>query len=102
MGYVVEMHESAVTALHAFNERPHDFDLLITDLTMPGMTGMELAQQALKVRPAIPILLMSGYAATLTPERLRADGIRGFLPKPHSVRSLAIAVGQTLGNAPST
>ena len=66
--------------------------LVVTDLTMPGMTGIELARQLLHIRPELPVILMTGYAAMLTPERVRTLGIRELLLKPHSVRMLAEAL----------
>jgi signal transduction histidine kinase/CheY-like chemotaxis protein/PAS domain-containing protein len=97
LGYVVETHISPVSAWQALQARPDGYDLLVTDLTMPVMNGMELAHQVLGVRPTFPIVLMSGYAATLTKDRLGEAGIREFLPKPHTMNSLALAVHRALG-----
>jgi PAS domain S-box-containing protein len=99
LGYVVETHQDAAAALDAFLGNPTAYDLLVTDLTMPGLTGIELARQVLKFRPGLPIVLMSGYASTLTAERLQVLGIDTFLLKPHSMFSLATATHQALSRS---
>jgi len=96
LGYVVEVYEDGANALAALRLRPGDFELVITDLTMPGMTGLEVAEEALRIRPDLPIILTSGYTATLTTERFREIGIREFLMKPHSFDSLGAAAHRAL------
>jgi PAS domain S-box-containing protein len=92
LGYEVDVRGRPAEALAAFRAAPADYDLVVTDLTMPGMTGIELARQLLHIRPELPVILMTGYAAMLTPERVRTLGIRELLLKPHSVRMLAEAL----------
>jgi signal transduction histidine kinase/CheY-like chemotaxis protein len=96
LGYVAETYEDPMQALAAFRSRPAEFKALVTDLTMPGMTGLELARQVQRIRSDLPIILMSGYTATLTPEKFREMGIREFLMKPHSVDSLGTAIHRVL------
>ena len=79
-------------ALAAFLAAPDDFDLLVTDHTMPGLTGAELAERILAIRPRLPILLCTGYSNTMTPAKARLMGIEGFLNKPFSKNDIALAI----------
>jgi YesN/AraC family two-component response regulator len=76
---------------------PQRFDLVITDMTMPEMTGMDLATRLQEIRTDLPIILTSGYSANLTAERTRALGISEMLMKPHTIHALAMAVQRALG-----
>ncbi len=69
-------------ALDLFRDKPDSFDLVITDQTMPKLTGKEIAVEMLKVRPELPIILCSGYSGELDEEEIKALGVRGFLGKP--------------------
>ncbi|MFZ5758868.1 MAG: PocR ligand-binding domain-containing protein [Thermodesulfobacteriota bacterium] len=84
MGYAVTVHTSGSEALAVFMEDPDRFDLVITDQTMPGMTGIELAKQILAVRPVLPIILCTGFSSVVDEEDVRAAGIREFALKPLS------------------
>lgn len=84
MGYAVTVHTSGSEALAVFMEDPDRFDLVITDQTMPGMTGIELARQILAVRPALPIILCTGFSSVVDEEAARGAGIREFALKPLS------------------
>jgi len=68
-GYAVSPFTDSREALAAFRGAPDTFDLVITDLTMPGVTGLELAQELLEIRPRLPILLCTGYGGALTGTR---------------------------------
>jgi signal transduction histidine kinase/ActR/RegA family two-component response regulator len=96
LGYRVTARTSSVEALEAFRATPDRFDLVITDLTMPNLSGDRLAETIAAIRPETPIVLCSGYAAMLSTERARALGIRSFLPKPIGLRDLATAVRNAL------
>jgi hypothetical protein len=96
-GYRVTMHSSSAAALDDFRARPGDFDLLITDNTMPRMSGMALAREVHELRPELPVLMISGVLETDDPVALSARGIRGVLQKPHSARQLDEAVRVALG-----
>lgn len=65
---------------------------------MPGLTGIDLAQRILVVRPDLPVMLTTGYSANLTPERIRALGIREMLLKPLTVHALAEAMQRILSS----
>ena len=99
LGYNISGRVSSQEALEAFKARPNQFDLVITDQTMPHMNGAELAQEILKIRPDIPIILCSGFSEIITPEESIAIGIRKFLMKPILMSELAAAIRQVLDGA---
>ncbi len=92
LGYAAQAESDPGAALAAVRSDPDAFDLVITDLTMPGMTGIDFARQIFKIRPDLPIVLATGYVTNLTPERARAVGICEVLAKPHTKQSLGQAV----------
>jgi CheY-like chemotaxis protein/two-component sensor histidine kinase len=96
LGYVVETRNRAIEALDLVRAAPDQFDLVITDMTMPVMSGVDLAQQLAQVRPALPVILTTGYPGSLKREQLRGMGIRELLLKPPSVQSLGTAVHRVL------
>jgi YesN/AraC family two-component response regulator len=75
--------------LELFRERSGDFDLLITDQTMPGITGMELVDHALKIRPNLPIILCTGYSESVSFEHAKTKGVRECLLKPFDFQQMA-------------
>jgi CheY-like chemotaxis protein len=81
-GYHVEAVMSGYSALELFQKDPNRFDIVITDLTMPRMTGIQLAQEVMAIRPDIPIILCSGFSDQTTKERAKILGIRKMLMKP--------------------
>jgi signal transduction histidine kinase/ActR/RegA family two-component response regulator len=83
-------------ALALFESGPQEFDLLITDRAMPGMTGGELAAKVLRIRPEIPVLLLTGYADPAMEKELLAIGVREILGKPLSAQKLGEAVRRAL------
>jgi PAS domain S-box-containing protein len=96
LGYEVDVMTSSLDALDAFRAHPHKYDLVITDFTMPGMTGMSLSEELLKIRPDIPIILCTGYSDVTTPEMVKAAGIRELLMKPVVRAQLAHTVNNVL------
>ena len=98
LGYEVEIRTSAIEALEAFRKNPGKFDLVITDLTMPQMTGMKLARQMFQIRPDIPIILCTGFSDQLEEKQALSIGIKSFLFKPLVANELAAAVRKALGN----
>lgn len=75
-------------ALDLFRQDPAAFDLVITDQTMPGLTGAELAQKMLALRPDLPMILCTGYSEVMDETKARELGIRGYLTKPMDVKTL--------------
>ncbi len=96
LGYSVSLFTRSKEALRTFQSAPESFDLVITDQTMPEMTGMELAKEILRSRPDMPIILCSGYSTMINPQRVRKIGIRHFMKKPIRKRELALAMRKVL------
>ncbi|GAB4222104.1 MAG: hypothetical protein Kow0062_17980 [Acidobacteriota bacterium] len=88
IGYRVEAFTDPGQALAAFRSDPGQWDLVITDQTMPGLTGDALATEMLSARPELPIVLCTGFSETIDEERARALGIGGFLMKPFTMEAL--------------
>ncbi len=96
LGYQAEAHSTATDALRALRAEPGNFALLLTDQSMPRMTGLDLARAARELRPELPVMILSGHNAALTSERLAAAGVREVLTKPVELRHLAAAVQRAL------
>lgn len=96
IGYKVHGDTDPAAMLALIRANPAAYDLVITDLTMPEMTGLDFASQLLAIRPDLPIILTTGYNSTLTIERVKAHGIREMLLKPLSMHSLGQAVRRSL------
>mgnify|MGYP000212269748 CR=1 FL=1 len=96
-GFEVVTRTSSIEALEAFRHRAHDFDLVITDQSMPNMTGMELSREILRVRPDQPIVLCTGFSEALSYERLQEVGIGDFIMKPILKHELMECLGRMLG-----
>ena len=89
-------------ALEIFREHPNAFDLVVTDYSMPGMGGLDLAKALLGVRPELPIVLVTGFMEELPIELLRAAGIRRLLTKPHTTNELGTAIHEVLVGTSTT
>ncbi|EPR44141.1 PAS/PAC sensor hybrid histidine kinase [Desulfovibrio sp. X2] len=89
LGYEVEGHVDAPEALRSLTADPGRFDLLVTDQNMPRLTGLELAERATKLRPGLPVILCTGFSDAVSPESMRAAGVRDLLMKPLLKRRLA-------------
>jgi len=96
LGYDVTAYTSSAEALAAFQADPHHFDLVITDYTMPQMTGDVLTRALRRLRSDIPIILETGFSHTVDAEQAAALGIDAFLLKPWTVRELARTIAQVL------
>jgi len=96
LGYHVTVRTSSLDAFEVFCTQPDKFDLVITDQTMPNITGTELAQKLMGIRPDIPIILCTGFSEVITEEKAKAIGIRKYVMKPVVKREMAIAIRQIL------
>ncbi len=96
LGYRVESRTSSIEALEAFRSNPDQFDLVITDMTMPNMTGERLAQKMMMIRPNLPVLLCTGFSESISPEKAASVGIKALLMKPIALHKLARMVRHTL------
>ena len=81
-GYRVTSKSGSREALEAFRQNPNAFDLVITDMTMPKMTGDQLARKLMEIRPDIPVIICTGFSERIDKDRAYSIGIRGFLMKP--------------------
>jgi PAS domain S-box-containing protein len=82
LGYQVEVRTSSIEALNAFGANPDNFDLVISDMTMPNLTGDELAKALISIKPGIPIIICTGFSEKFDSQQIEALGIKGFLMKP--------------------
>jgi len=96
LGYIVTSMTDSTAVLEEFKSRPDDFDLVITDMAMPNMSGDQLAAQLIIVREDIPILLCTGHSDTINEKKARRIGIKGFAMKPFDKSKLARAVRAVL------
>ncbi len=96
MGFEVVLENGPEQALERFRQAPDAFDLVFTDQTMPGMEGAELARHMLALRPALPIILCTGFSATLSHEKARQMGIGGLLSKPFEITRLQAMIRRLL------
>jgi PAS domain S-box-containing protein len=101
LGYRVTAKKNSVEALEKFKTDPHGFDILITDQTMPAMTGFDLAKQVMDIRPDIPVILCTGHSDKVTKEMARDAGIREFVMKPMTIQTLAETVRSALNSQPA-
>lgn len=96
LGYEVVGRTSSIEALGLFQNQPDLFDLVITDMTMPNMTGEELAKELMNIRPDIPVILCTGYSERISEEKAKGMGIRAFAMKPLLMRDLAKTIRKVL------
>ena len=96
LGYQVISRNSSIEALDTFRKQPKKFDLVITDQTMPEMTGLELARQLILIRPDIPVILSTGYSETIGEDNAKALGIGAYVMKPVRVREVAVKIRKLL------
>jgi len=99
LGYQVTSFGDSREALTAFQAAPDRFDLLLTDMTMPGMTGAELAVEVMRIRPELPVILSTGFSELIDKDAAKALGIREFMLKPVEKADLAGVVRQVLDGA---
>jgi len=96
LGYKVESTTSPIEALELFRSKPDQFDLVITDLTMPKMTGDKLVKEILNIRSEMPIILCTGFSEKVNGEKAKEIGAFGYIEKPVDKRDLAVAVRRVL------
>ena len=99
LGYQVETRTSSIEALAAFQDHPDKYDLVMTDMTMPNMTGEILAKQLMRVRPDIPVIICTGFSYQMDQEKALAMGIRAFVMKPYVMKDVAETIRKVLDAA---
>ena len=102
LGYHVVSRTSSIEALELFKAKPDYFDLVITDQTMPGMTGDALARELLRIRPNLPVIICTGYSQTIDHERAKKIGIKALVEKPMLMDEIAAAVRKVLNKDPNS
>ncbi len=95
-GYHVTAKLRSFEALEAFQNQPDKFDLVITDQTMPGMTGLDMARRMLQIRPDIPVILCTGHSTLVDENVSKAQGIKGFALKPVGMKDMSRLIRQIL------
>ena len=101
LGYRVAGFTRSDEALAAFSAAPSEFDLVMTDMSMPGMSGVEFAQSVLAVRPDIAIVIATGHIQDRDLERARAAGVREVIQKPSSLEAMSQTVSRLLASTPA-
>lgn len=96
LGYTVTSLTSSVEALQIFKDSPYDFDLVLSDITMPLITGDALAREVRKVRKTIPIVLCTGYSSRISDEKRKNLGVEYIVSKPYSKVELSEVIGTVL------
>ncbi len=96
LGYRVTTRTSSIEALELFRAKPDEFNLVVTDMTMPNMTGDELTKELIRIKPEIPIIICTGYSARINQEQALAMGIHAFVMKPVVKGELAVTIRKVL------
>ena len=99
LGYKVTIRVSSLEALEVFKTKPNSFDLVISDMTMPQLTGDQLARELMAIRPDIPIIICTGFSERINQEKAASIGAKGFLMKPIVRSQLAAMVRNVLDKA---
>jgi PAS domain S-box-containing protein len=101
LGYKATLHATPLSALEVFQAAPTAFALIISDLAMPGLTGIQFARQVRALNPAQPLLIISGYVTPAQQQELREIGVPEILRKPPTLDELTRAVARSLGGKPA-
>jgi two-component system cell cycle sensor histidine kinase/response regulator CckA len=96
-GFAVHACHDGAEALRVFGDDPAAFDILVSDVAMPGLTGDKLARELLRLRPTLPVVLMTGFSHSVTSDRAAALGAATLLQKPFGGRELVAAVRDAIG-----
>ena len=99
LGYTVTAFTDCFEALKLFKKEANTFDLIITDMTMPNMTGDVLFMELRKIRSDVPVILCSGYSSKINQESAKAIGLNAYLSKPFSKSAIAATIREVLDTA---
>jgi DNA-binding NtrC family response regulator len=102
LGYEVTALTSSIAALESFRVQPEAFDLVITDQSMPKMSGVQLSKELLGIRSDISIILCTGYSSIVDAEKSKSIGIKGFIMKPVNQKELAVTIRNILDAGTTT
>jgi len=98
LGYRVASTTGSIEALEIFSKHPFNFDLVITDQTMPQMTGLQLATELKKIRPGIPVIICTGFSENIDEETYKSHGIDDFFMKPVTKKEVAAVIRRVLAD----
>ena len=98
LGYEIVATTEGRQALEMIRKNPARFDLVITDQTMPGMTGKELSHEIMQINPQLPVILCTGYSSKISERDIGQDGIRAYCTKPLQLAELSVVIRQVLGH----
>jgi len=96
LGYKVTIKTNSTEALELFKLEPDFFDLVITDMSMPNITGEQLSREVMKIRPELPIIMCTGFSHIISKEKAHEIGIKAFVMKPLARKDLADMVRRVL------
>jgi CheY-like chemotaxis protein len=96
LGYQVTARTSSIEALEAFRAAPDKFNLVIADMTMPNITGVQLSQKLLEIKHDIPIIICTGLSQKICEDKAKALGISGFIIKPATINELARTIRKVM------
>ncbi len=99
MGYHSDIFTESPDALKALTQQPDQYDLVITDLTMPDLSGLELAEAVKAIRPDMPVILSTGFSELLDEQEARSRGVDIILSKPLSMNDLKAGIEKALQNS---
>ena len=99
LGYDVTIRTSSIEALELFKTQNDRFDIVITDMTMPQMTGEKLAEELMQIRRDIPVILCTGFSSRIDEQKALSMGIRAFVSKPILKREIAETIRKVLDNS---
>jgi CheY-like chemotaxis protein len=101
MGYQVNGVTIPSEALEMIRAQPRQFDLIISDFSMPQMNGIQLAEEIKRIDPGIPIILLTGFGSDISKKQIKSNVINGIVTKPISKNELAIVIRKVLDENPS-
>ena len=96
LGYTVTCFTNSLNAINVFKQNPDMFDLILTDMTMPGLTGAQLADKVYRIKPDIPVILCTGLGDTIDKRKFALPSVKGFLKKPVAISELSYTLRQAL------
>lgn len=96
LGYQVTIFTDSIKAVSAFRKTPEEYDVIVTDMTMPKMTGAELTREVLSLRPDLPVIMTTGFSEIIDMEKAKRLGIREFMFKPVKKEQLSQVLQKVL------
>jgi len=96
LGYRVDTQTDSRVALDLFKEDPEKYDVIITDMTMPKLSGDQLSREILSVRPGMPIIISTGYNERISEEKAKEIGIKGYVHKPVVYKEMSRMIREVL------